>query len=218
LTSPTREGAVAVETICGVYRVNRERHDPDSGDDAVTFGTHSYRNVHHALEDHFEGHPRVNARREWNAVVLDVTTSVGTVSVRTYKYGRTVRDDPRLWKCDDSPAALRHAIRNGAGDQLALFDDRVPFDREAPRALVLLHAGNEIDGAVAVHLGAPAIRDGQHDGWHFLTPLWSADTTTADVVAESGAAGFREQPIPSINIGLIRPTTSPAITGEQAEQ
>lgn len=165
-----------------VYRRAAERHEPDLGDDAMSFGTTVWRNLTNLGKATFEGVDGVRVRLEDNS--LEVLCA-GYV-VRLY----SLQGNIESIRWEGSEVRLGGAVENSRGGQLA-FDDEEQFPEvfagvvPPKRHIRVAHAGDITTGKATAYLGLP--RDNRDGGspW-FEVLLWFGDAGTVGTPTASG--------------------------------
>lgn len=192
-----------------VYRRAAERHEPDLGDDAMSFGTTVWRNLTNLGAAQFAGRPGMDARVEDNS--LEILAAGYILRLYSLQGGTDSSVESIRW--EGSETRLGGAVENSADGQLALDDDEQfphAFSGLVPRKrhIRVAHAGDIDTGETVAYLGLP--RDNRNGGspW-FEVALWlGAPARTAAGLA--GRASERPQrhhdelPIPDIDLQLRR--------------
>jgi hypothetical protein len=151
-----------------VYRRAADRHEPELGDDAMSFGTTVWRNLVHLGQAEFAGVDGVRARIEDNSLEI---LCAGYV-VRLY----SLQGGIESIRWDGSEARLGGAVENSRDRQLA-FDDEEQFPEvfaavmPPKRHVRIAHTGDITTGEAIAYLGLP--RDNRDGGspW-FEVLLW----------------------------------------------
>lgn len=187
LPAPLRSAALQaaiVRALQEVYEVNQDRHDPDVGDDGMTFGTHIWRSSNRYLTDAVRG-----AGGTAEEVQRSLRMQLGKVEMRHHKLGDSELDNP--WACvpgNAGPAARMAGRAELLEPELALEfpdeDNRVFLD------WVIGSYGNPEDGLRAVRLqavGSTRALDG-------TISRWEAVYTLFDAASSAGIQGPAPQP------------------------
>ncbi|MFF5181856.1 hypothetical protein ACFY2Q_27865 [Micromonospora sp. NPDC000316] len=204
------------DLIRQVYRRAADRHEPELGDDAMSFGTTVWRNLANLGKATFEGIDGVRVRLEDNSLEI---VCAGYV-VRLYSLQGGI--DSIRW--EGSEARLGGAIENSRDGQLA-FDDEEQFPEvfagvlPPKRHIRIAHTGDITTGEAIAYLGLP--RDNRDGGspW-FEVKLWFGEPAAVGsplpIVgnpAELPVARHDELPIPELAIETLRPGTAAGRTG-----
>lgn len=167
------------ELIRQVYRRAADRHEPELGDDAMSFGTTVWRNLTNLGKATFNGVDRVRVRLEDNT--LEVLCAGYVVRLYSLQGGiESIR-----W--EGSEVRLGGAVENSRSTQLA-FDDEGQspevFAGVVPqkRHIRIAHTGDITTGAATAYIGLP--RDNRDGGspW-FEVRLWLGDATATAATA-----------------------------------
>ncbi|MFC8851220.1 MULTISPECIES: hypothetical protein [unclassified Micromonospora] len=192
-----------------VYRRAADRHEPELGDDAMSFGTTVWRNLTNLGKAAFGGVDGVRVRVEDNSLEI---LCAGYV-VRLY----SLQGGIESIRWEGSEARLGGAVENSRDGQLA-FDDAEQFPEvfagvvPPKRHLRVAHTGDIGMGEATAYLGLP--RDNREGGspWFEVT-LWFGDAVTVGtplpvVGGPVGVPGQRhdELPVPELPIETLRPT------------
>jgi hypothetical protein len=207
------------ELIRQVYRRTAARHEPDLGDDPMSFGTTVWRNLVNLGAAGFQDLPGVEARVEENS--LEVLCAGYVLRLYSLQGGLDSSVESIRWEGSD--ARLGGAVENSQAEQLALDDEeQFPsvFAAVVPRKrhIRVAHAGDIVTGEAVAYLGLP--RDNRDGGspWFEVT-LWFGQSTTltAPSAGPSAEASARhdELPIPDLDIQL-RPVRRVAPAGAAA--
>lgn len=191
-----------------VYRRAADRHEPELGDDAMSFGTTVWRNLTNLGKATFDGVDGVRVRLEDNS--LEVLCAGYVVRLYSLQGGiESIR-----W--EGSEARLGGAVENSRGGQLA-FDDEEQFPEvfsgvvPPKRHIRVAHTGDISTGEATAYLGLP--RDNRDGGspW-FEVMLWFGDAVTVGtplptVGAPAGvpAQRYDELLIPELSMETLRP-------------
>ncbi|MEV0394210.1 hypothetical protein [Polymorphospora rubra] len=196
------------ELIRQVYRRAADRHEPELGDDAMSFGTTVWRNLTNLGKATFDGVDGVRVRVEDNSLEI---LCAGYV-VRLY----SMQGGIESIRWEGSEVRLGGAVENTRDGQLA-FDDEGQFPEVfagvAPpkRHIRIAHTGDITTGDATAYIGLP--RDNRDGGspW-FEVMLWFGEAPTVGtplplVVAQDAVPGRRydELPIPELAIEAVRP-------------
>ncbi|MDG4785654.1 hypothetical protein O7626_06870 [Micromonospora sp. WMMD1102] len=158
-----------------VYRRAADRHEPELGDDAMSFGTTVWRNLTNLGKAEFDTLDGIGVRLEDNS--LEVLCAGYVVRLYSLQGGiESIR-----W--EGSEARLGGAVENSRHGQLA-FDDTEQFAelfaRVAPpkRHVRIAHTGDIVTGEPVAYIGLP--RDNRDGGspW-FEVRLWFGEPATA---------------------------------------
>ncbi|MFF5074220.1 hypothetical protein ACFY2R_24205 [Micromonospora olivasterospora] len=202
--------APLADLIRQVYWRAADRHEPDLGDDAMSFGTTVWRNLTNLGAAQFAGLPGVDARIEDNS--LEILCAGYIVRLYSLQGGAGASVESIRW--EGSEARLGGAVENSRGGQLALDDEEQfpeAFTGVVPRRrhVRIAHAGDIDTGEALAYLGLP--RDNRDGGspW-FQVQLWLGQPAHS-VLAQAGdgptvpdPALPGEVPIPDLDI-LVRP-------------
>jgi hypothetical protein len=174
-----------------VYRRAADRHEPELGDDAMSFGTTVWRNLVHLGAAEFAHVDGVRARIEDNSLELLCDGYV----LRLY----SLQGGIGSIRWEGSEARLGGAVENSRDGQLAFDDDgQFPevFAGVVPpkRHVRVAHTGDMTTGEAVAYVGLP--RDNRDGGspW-FQVRLWFGEPT-ADLAAPSPAAPTGLVPAP----------------------
>ena len=200
------------ELIRQVYQRAADRHEPELGDDAMSFGTTVWRNLTNLGKATFDGVEGVRVRLEDNSLEI---LCAGYV-VRLY----SLQGGIESIRWEGSEARLGGAVENSRDGQLA-FDDEEQFPEvfsgvvPPKRHIRIAHTGNLETGEATAYLGLP--RDNRDGGspW-FEVMLWFDDVTTIGTPLPSVTAGdtvtpgqrHDELPIPELDLAALRPGTA----------
>lgn len=191
-----------------VYRRAADRHEPELGDDAMSFGTTVWRNLTNLGKASFDGVDGVRVRVEDNSLEI---LCAGYV-VRLY----SLQGGIESIRWEGSEARLGGAVENSRDGQLA-FDDAEQFPEvfagvvPPKRHLRVAHTGDITTGEATAYLGLP--RDNREGGspWFEVT-LWFGDAATAatPLPVVAGPVGVPVQrhdelPVPELPLGTLRP-------------
>ncbi|WP_194821831.1 hypothetical protein [Micromonospora sp. S-DT3-3-22] len=207
-----------------VYRRAADRHEPELGDDAMSFGTTVWRNLTNLGKASFDGVDGVRVRVEDNSLEI---LCAGYV-VRLY----SLQGGIESIRWEGSEARLGGAVENSRDGQLA-FDDAEQFPEvfagvvPPKRHLRVAHTGDIGTGEATAYLGLP--RDNREGGspWFEVT-LWFGDAVTVGtplpmVGDPVGVPAQRhdELPVPELPLGPLRPAagsgrTLGAVAGRRA--
>lgn len=191
-----------------VYRRAADRHEPDLGDDAMSFGTTVWRNLVHLGQVEFAGVDGVRVRLEDNSLEI---LCAGYV-VRLYSLQGGVESIG--W--EGSEARLGGAVENSRDGQLA-FDDEGQFPEvfagvvPPKRHVRVAHTGDIATGEAVAYIGLP--RDNRDGGspW-FEVMLWFGEVAVAGspLPAADGSTTvprprYDELPIPEFDLQALRP-------------
>jgi hypothetical protein len=198
------------ELIRQVYRRAADRHEPDLGDDAMSFGTMVWRNLVHLGAAEFASLDGVRTRIEDNSLEL---LCAGYV-VRLYSLPGGV--ESIRW--DGSEARLGGAVENSRDGQLA-FDDEGQFPEvfagvvPPKRHVRVAHGGDIASGEAYAFIGLP--RDNRDGGspwfevtlWFGAPPARTAwpSTALAEPAPELPGPRHDELPSPELDLGAHRP-------------
>ncbi|MEU7171461.1 MULTISPECIES: hypothetical protein [Micromonospora] len=160
------------DLIRQVYRRAADRHEPELGDDAMSFGTTVWRNLTNLGVAQFAGLPGVDARIEDNS--LEILCAGYIVRLYSLQGGTGASVESIRW--EGSEARLGGAVENSRHGQLALDDEEQfpdTFAGVVPRRrhVRIAHAGDIDTGEAVAYLGLP--RDNRDGGspW-FQVQLW----------------------------------------------
>ena len=197
------------ELIRQVYRRAADRHEPELGDDAMSFGTTVWRNLVNLGKAEFTNADGVRARIEDNSLEL---LCAGYV-LRLY----SLQGNVESIRWEGSEVRLGGAVENSRDEQLA-FDDEEQFRDifaqvvPAKRHIRVAHGGDMDTGAAFAYLGLP--RDNREGGspW-FDVRLWFGEPPShlapPPLTATSPQSAPRprhdELPIPELDLAALRP-------------
>ncbi|MFJ8686543.1 hypothetical protein [Micromonospora wenchangensis] len=194
-----------------VYRRAADRHEPELGDDAMSFGTTVWRNLTNLGKASFDGVDGVRVRVEDNSLEI---LCAGYV-VRLY----SLQGGIESIRWEGSEARLGGAVENSRDGQLA-FDDAEQFPEvfagvvPPKRHLRVAHTGDIGTGEATAYLGLP--RDNREGGspWFEVT-LWFGDAVTVGtplpIVGDPVGVPVQrhdELPVPELPLGTLRPAGS----------
>ncbi|MFC6017353.1 hypothetical protein ACFP2T_14185 [Plantactinospora solaniradicis] len=187
-----------------VYRRAADRHEPELGDDAMSFGTTVWRNLVHLGQAEFAGVDGVRVRVEDNSLEI---LCAGYV-VRLY----SLQGGVESIRWEGSEARLGGAVENSRDRQLA-FDDEGQFPEvfagvvPPKRHVRIAHTGDIVTGEAVAYVGLP--RDNRDGGspW-FEVLLWFGEPTTSGQalpVVEGAVPQPRhdEFPIPELELRTL---------------
>lgn len=198
--------ALFIQPIQRSYRFNRDRFEPDQGDDATTFGMAVYRNSWFQIEEAVAGMEGFSSARPYGSLRV-----IGHGrSVHVYRYGTTADVDLDSFRLDDATSSATQAmiVANNTNQlTLKLGDDfdTPPVDvSQILHDLVVLHAGNPDDACQGVWMGAPVqAEQSSHSPWAWIEPLWlppRADESLPDATSTSARTGHRELAEPDLDL------------------
>lgn len=191
-----------------VYRRAADRHEPELGDDAMSFGTTVWRNLVHLGQAEFNGVDGVRARLDDNSLEI---LCAGYV-VRLY----SLQGGIESIRWEGSEARLGGAVENSRDRQLA-FDDEGQFPEvfagvlPPKRHVRIAHTGDIATGEAVAYIGLP--RDNRDGGspW-FEVMLWLGEAAVVGTplpVADGGTvvpqSRHDEMPIPELDLHALRP-------------
>lgn len=203
-----------VAVVIEVWAVNTDRHDTGAGDDALTLGLVSSRNIANRIEAEFLPRRGVIADQHKNS--LRVIHHGRTL--RIYKLGGTTIDvDPESVDWNTSATKLSGPMDNTLMQQLSLTD--VPEGKaafagsipEGPEHLHLAWAGDPSDSKVAVYVGFP--RDNRAGGspWYAVECVHRDDLQTPLPVVSTSTNGtprYDELSVPALDVRARREQTA----------
>lgn len=197
LRSPEFQSAV-VRALQDTYEVSQDRHDPDVGDDGMTFGTHIWRSGIHFLQPAIRG---IGGTAE--EVQRSLWMKLGDAELRHHKHGESELDDPwASFPGNRGPAARMEGRARLLEPELALEfpdqDGRIFFD------WVIGSYGNPEDGLRAVRLHAV----GGHHALDGTISRWEAVYTLFDI---SSSPAIVAPPAPVAPAADVEITPEPAI-------
>jgi hypothetical protein len=200
------------ELVRQVYRRAADRHEPELGDDAMSFGTTVWRNLTNLGAVQFTGRGGIDARVEENS--LEILCAGYVLRLYSLHGGTETSVESIRW--EGSEARLGGAVENSQHLQLALDDpDDVPdlFAGIIPRKrhIRVAHAGDLNTGEAVAYLGLP--RDNRDGGspW-FDVRHWFGQPSATGVNATRNGTGrnsltqYDELPIPDLQ---LRPRRQP---------
>ncbi|MEQ4305451.1 hypothetical protein ABNF97_29410 [Plantactinospora sp. B6F1] len=189
-----------------VYRRAADRHEPELGDDAMSFGTTVWRNLTNLGKAEFDGVDGIRVRLEDNSLEI---LCAGYV-VRLY----SLQGGIESIRWEGSEARLGGAVENSRDGQLA-FDDEGQFPEvfaevvPPKRHIRIAHTGDIVTGEAVAYIGLP--RDNRDSGspW-FEVRLWFGEPATAGapLPVVAGAVPqprIDEPPIPELDLLAIQP-------------
>ncbi|WP_329106777.1 hypothetical protein OG792_01975 [Micromonospora sp. NBC_01699] len=191
-----------------VYRRAADRHEPELGDDAMSFGTTVWRNLVHLGQAEFNGVDGVRARLDDNSLEI---LCAGYV-VRLY----SLQGGIESIRWEGSEARLGGAVENSRDRQLA-FDDEGQFPEvfagvvPPKRHVRIAHTGDIATGEAVAYIGLP--RDNRDGGspWFEVT-LWFGPAAlvgtplpVADGTVVVPQSRHDELPIPELDLLALRP-------------
>lgn len=195
-----------VGLVGSVWRTNVDRHEPDLGDDAVTLGMGSARNLANRTVQEFALRQEVHADLQNNSLRV---VHLGRTLRASKLPGKTANADPHSIDWDVS--ATRHRGPAANSQQLELF--RMPEEEllenardNEPRHLHLAWAGDADTGAVSVHLGFP--RDNADGGspWYAVQLIYRDDIggqlPVSVATPEPDFDRFDQRPVPQVAVRL----------------
>ena len=146
------------------YEENQDRHDPEVGDDALTFGIHLWKSGAWFLAQELAGLPGVTTA----VVNQSLEVRVGRCRLRLHKLGDAESDDPER----SFPRHVGPAARLGRVQQL-----RLEFDLPQEEYLdwVIGHYGSPDEGLRAIRLqavGSERSLDGTISQWEAIETLF----------------------------------------------
>ncbi|GIG86598.1 hypothetical protein [Plantactinospora endophytica] len=158
-----------------VYRRAADRHEPELGDDAMSFGTTVWRNLTNLGKAEFDALDGIVVRVEDNSLEI---VCAGYV-VRLY----SLQGGIESIRWEGSEARLGGAVENSRDGQLA-FDDEGQFPEvfagvlPPKRHIRVAHTGDIVTGEAVAYIGLP--RDNRDSGspW-FEVRLWFGEPATA---------------------------------------
>jgi hypothetical protein len=161
------------------YEVSQDRHDPNAGDDALTFGIHTWKSSTHFLPIELGA---LGDGVSWQVANQSLEVRVGRCRLRVLKLGTSDADNP--WHCfPDHPGP---AARMGRSEQLELS-----LGLEEPLDWVIGHYGSVEDGLRAVRLqavGNERSDDGRITRWSAIETLFEVGSPSrADLRVLRGA-------------------------------
>lgn len=202
-----------------VYRRAADRHEPELGDDAMSFGTTVWRNLVHLGQAEFAGVDGVRVRLEDNSLEI---LCAGYV-VRLY----SLQGGIESIRWEGSEARLGGAVENSRDGQLA-FDDEEQFPEvfagvmPAKRHVRIAHTGDIATGEATTYLGLPRDnRDGGSPWFEVMLWLGTAPATGLPLPVLDSAAGLPAQrhdelPIPELKLEALRGDRAAGRAGRSA--
>lgn len=198
--------ALFVRPIQRSYRFNRDRFEPDQGDDATTFGMAVYRNSWFQIEQAAATIDGFSTARPQGSLRVEGHGR----SVHVYRHGSTAGVDLDSFRLDDAAASATQAmiVANNTNQlTLELGDDfdAPPVDvTQVLHDLVVLHAGNPDDACQGVWMGAPVQTEhASGSPWAWIEPLWlptDADDSLPDAKVTSTPTGHLELAEPDLDL------------------
>jgi hypothetical protein len=196
-----------VQLVRDVWSKNITRHEPGLGDDALTLGLTSSRNLANRTVELFGSRPDVTAELENNSLRV---VHRGRI-LRAYKLpGKSILADPEEADWDSSTSKLQGPSENSWWTQPSLFD-RLPGEPSepgttpGPKYLHLAWAGDPDTGDVAVHLGFPCDRELFGSPWLAVDLVYTDQVRELEPTATSGAGPtdrYDERPSPTVAVHL----------------
>jgi hypothetical protein len=165
-----------IPTIREVYDVNAERYDELMGDDAIVFGINVYRNSWFRVEQ------EVRELDGWGTSRPDGSLLISGhgYQLHMYRFGYNEAVDLDLFRIDEQTASATKRQVAVTNRQLR-FEYTQSTESPAPfeyRDLLIVHAGNPIDGCCGIWVGAPLAVDEQFSGlWAWTIPVWTIERT-----------------------------------------
>ncbi len=187
------------------YEVSQERHDPEVGDDAITFGIHVWKSGAYFLSAAFGTVPGAAAK----IVNQSLSIRMGSIELRHHKLGDSELDNPLT----SFPNHVGPASRMPGRAQGVQLDLPIPED-EAEASQVYLDwvigsYGNPDDGLRAVRLqavGPQRALDGTIARWEHIYTIFDASVGAAFPVSAAlvanPAAVIEITPEPSIELQI----------------
>ena len=167
----------AILAIRRAYGLNAERHDVEVGDDAVVFGIAVYRNSWFLVEREVADLDDWTSARPAGSLVI----AGARHRVHVYRCGQNADVELDGFRLDDERrSATQRLIVEANSVQLALPLDEMVLDpvsvgSEDLVELVIVHAGNPIDGCCGIWIGAPITGEVATSTWAWIEPLWLLD-------------------------------------------
>jgi hypothetical protein len=175
---------VLAPAIHQVYDANAERHDELSGDDAMVFGIAVYRNSWFRVEQ------EVRELDGWKTARPDGSLLISGHGYRLhmYRFGNDELVDLDLFRIDEQTASAtkRHVADTNRQLRFGYNDSDEELSASEYRDLLIVHAGNPVDGCCGIWLGAPlAANERLSDIWAWTIPVWVVER--AESVGSAGA-------------------------------
>ena len=191
--------AAVVRAMRATYEENQDRHDPDIGHDAITFGSAVWRSSVHFVAKELKDVPGV-ATEEVNQSLSILT---GRCRLRIHKLGTSEHDDPST--CFPNNAGP--AARMGGDDRQLSFDLGEPGVVEY-LDWVIGHYGSADDGLRAIRLqavGSERALDGKISRWEAIATIYDASEGVAATVDHGGAVNdVVVAPEPAVALRVVK--------------
>ncbi|PZS33228.1 MAG: hypothetical protein DLM58_08295 [Pseudonocardiales bacterium] len=191
---PPEIHSVIVRPLRSAYEISQEGHDPEVGDDAMTFGQHIWKSGSYFLKRELDGLP--GCRAEFVNQSLDI--QIGRLRLRHHKLGESEQDDPARCFPNHSGPASR------LGPEQLEIELRWPAGQ--PREYlgwVIGSYGNPEDGLAMVCLqavGNERALDGSIARWEKVVVIYQASRGAAASGASSPRADTVIAPEPEIGL------------------
>lgn len=191
--------AAIVRALRSTYEENQDRHDPDIGHDAITFGSAVWRSGVFFMARELASVPGVSTE-EINQSLAILT---GRCRLRVHKLGTSEHDDPMA----SFPNNAGPASRMGGEDRQLAFDLGEPGTVEY-LDWVIGHYGSADDGLRAVRLqalGSDRALDGKITRWEDVVTIFDASEGTAiPVVQPSRDNDVVVVPEPAVVLRIVK--------------
>ncbi len=190
--------AAVVRGLRSTYEENQDRHDPDIGHDAITFGSAVWRSGVFFIAkelDHISG----VSTEEINQSLAILT---GRCRLRVHKLGTSEHDDPLT--C--FPNNVGPASRMGGEDRQLTFDLGEPGVTEY-LDWVIAHYGSADDGLRAVRLqavGSDRALDGKISRWEAVETIFDVSEPAAPVTKEGPQDDVVVVPEPAVILRAVK--------------
>lgn len=192
--------AAIVRSMERAYAENQDRHDPALGDDALTFGIHTWKSGTVFLAEQLGAIEGISAE----IVNQSLTVQVGRCRLRVHKLGDSEFDNPQT----SFPNHAGPAARMGRVEQLTFkFLDHWR-SRDEYLDWVIGHYGSPDEGLRAVRLqavGSERALDGKISRWEAVETLF--DVSTGARISTEPRPTAEEvvvAPEPSISLRVVK--------------
>jgi hypothetical protein len=200
LSRPVFQAAV-VRALRSAYEENQDRHDPEIGHDAITFGSAIWRSGVFFLARELAGVAGVSTE-ERN---LSLSIITGRCRLRVHKLGTSEQDDPLA----SFPNNVGPASRMGGEDRQLSFDLGEPGVTEY-LDWVIGHYGSADDGLRAVRLqavGSERALDGTISRWEDVETLFDVlHGAAVPVAAVDQSDDVVVAPEPAVALRVVKDT------------
>jgi hypothetical protein len=192
--------AAIVQSMVRAYAENQDRYDPALGDDALTFGIHTWKSGTFFLAERLGAIEGITAE----VVNQSLTVQIGRCRLRVHKLGDSEFDNPAA----SFPNHAGPAARMGRVEQLTFKFRGHWTDRDEYLDWVIGHYGSPNEGLRAVRLqavGSERAFDGKISRWEAVETLFDV-STGARIAAEPRppAEDVVVAPEPSISLRVVK--------------